>query len=92
LIEGRLGFPTFFLAVLVLITLWNAALSLFFAWLLNKIGPSLADKRWGRYLLIGLCVLVLPFLVSGFGGAAAFFILMIRQTIGEHRYRADWAC
>jgi uncharacterized membrane protein len=79
-------------AVLVA-ALFNVILSVVLAPLLNKIGPVLASKRWGRILLavlcglVALCGLVLP----AFTGVAVLFILMARQAVKEWRYQADWA-
>jgi hypothetical protein len=89
--EGRLRFVTTFVDVLVVITLLNATLSLISAWLFHKFGRPLADKRWGRYLLAVLCVLMSPLLLSAFGGAAAIFILMALQVYREQRCRVEWA-
>ena len=72
----------------LVLVLFNAALSLVLALLLNKIGPALAGKRRGRVLLALLSCLVLPFAFSGaFAGAALVFILMARQATDEWRYR-----
>jgi ATP-dependent Clp protease ATP-binding subunit ClpC len=80
------------LLTVIPIVLFNATLSLILASLVNKIGPSLAGKRWGRILLLLLCGLVLPFAFSGvLAGATAVFILMACQAVKEERYKADWA-
>jgi hypothetical protein len=81
-----------FLLGLPMLALFNVILSLISASLLNKIGPALASKLWGRILLASLCVLVLlcslhPLLT----GAALLLILMARQTVKQWRYQSDWA-
>ncbi len=81
------------LALIVLVgALVNTVLSLILSPLLNKIGPPLARRRWGRIVLAVLCVLILPFAFSGaFAGAAVVFILMARQATEEWRYEEGWA-
>ncbi len=75
------------------IALFNVILSVVLAPLLNKIGPVLASKRWGRILLAVLCGLVVlgGLVLPAFTGAAVLFILMARQAVKEGRYQADWA-
>lgn len=78
----------------VLITaLWNVIFSIVLAPLLNKIGPVLASRRWGRIslavlgTLVVLCGLALP----GFAGVAVVSILMAHQATEEWRYKQGWA-
>jgi hypothetical protein len=75
------------------IALFNVILSVVLAPLLNKIGPVLASKRWGRILLAVLCGLVVlgGLVLPAFTGAAVLFILMARQAVKEWRYQTDWA-
>lgn len=78
---------------LPVVTLMNVFLSVIMASLLHKFGPTLASKRWGRFLLltlaaVGLCALVAP---VTFAGAGVLFVLMARQTVKQWRYEADWA-
>ena len=80
------------IAQAMVLVLFNVPLSLGFAWLLKKIGPFLANKRWGRNLLAGSCILMLPLICSGLGAAAAIFILMVRQATQEQRCQTAWAC
>ena len=82
-----------FVGAVLLCALWNVVLSLILAPLLNKIGPVLASKRRGRFLLAVLCGLaVLSGLVlPAFTGAAVLFTLIARQAVKEWRYQADWA-
>lgn len=92
-VEGLRRFiAAFVVGLLVLMTLLNAVLSICSAWLLNKIGPSLAAKWWGRCLLATPCVLMLPVILTPYAGAAVVFILMVRQVFLEARCRRDWAC
>ncbi|MBN2024369.1 MAG: hypothetical protein JW809_16420 [Pirellulales bacterium] len=79
-----LGIPT--------VALVNVFLSLGSASLLDRIGPVLCSKRWGRILLALLCVLLLPCLVVPLvAGAALLLILMSLQTIRQWRYQTEWA-
>ncbi|MEN6365642.1 MAG: hypothetical protein ABFC88_02375 [Thermoguttaceae bacterium] len=72
--------------------LFNVILSVASAPLLNKIGSVLASKRWGRIILAMVCSLVLLFgLWLPFTGVAVLLILMVRQTVKQWRYQADWA-
>jgi hypothetical protein len=76
----------------LVLVLFNTVLSLIFASLMNKIGPALAGKRWGRFLLVVLCGFASPFVLSGaFSGAALVFILIVRQATEERRYEKGWA-
>jgi len=71
---------------------FNVIFSVVLAPLLNRIGPILASKRWGRVLLAVLCgFVVLCGAVPIITGAAVLFLLMARQAVKEWRYQADWA-
>jgi hypothetical protein len=81
-----------FVSGMLLLVLYNAALSLFFALLLNKIGRILVSKRWGRISLAVLCGLLSPLALSGaFSAAAVLFLLMARQATELWRYQKAWA-
>lgn len=76
----------------ICVALANVIPSVILAPVLDKIGPVLASKRWGRALLAVLCGLALCSLVlPGLAGVALVFILMARQAVNAWRYRADWA-
>jgi hypothetical protein len=80
-------------AAVLWIALFNVILSVLLAPLLNKIGPGLASKRWGRIFLAVLCGLVVlgGLVLPAFTGAAVLFTLMARQAVKQWRYQADWA-
>jgi hypothetical protein len=76
----------------IVLSFANAALSLIFALLVNKVGPVLVGRRWGRMALAACCVLAMPLVLSGgLAGAAVAFILMAHQTTAEWRYQNEWA-
>lgn len=81
-----------FLLGLPVLAGFNVILSLILASLLNKIGPVLAPERWGRILLVAMCVLLVPcgLVLYPFAGAALLFILMAHQTVTQWRYQEEW--
>ncbi len=80
------------LGVAVVMVLLSATFSLVLAALLNKTGPVLAGRRWGRISLAVLCALVAPFVFCGvFAVPALVFILMARQAMEQWRYQEEWA-
>ena len=91
-IEAQREFMPALVLGLPLIALLNVFLSVVVASLLDKIGPALAAKRWGRILLAVLCGLVVCGLaLPPVAGAAVLFVLMARQAVKEWRYEAGWA-
>ena len=75
------------------VALMNVVLSVVLALMLDRIGPVLVVKRWGRVSLAVLCgfVMLCGFMVPGLVGAAVLFVSMAYQAVKQWRYHADWA-
>jgi hypothetical protein len=78
---------------LPVVALMNVVLSVVLALMLDRIGPVLVVKRWGRVSLAVLCgfVMLCGFMVPGLVGAAVLFVSMAYQAVKQWRYQADWA-
>ncbi len=86
---GGFSFVGVMLAVVLVVVLFNTALSLGVALWLNKFDSTFKDEQ-GRKLLATLCVFVFPFAICGlFSGAAIISFSMARQATEEWRYKAE---
>lgn len=74
-----------------LAALFNVLVAVILAFFMYKIGPGLTSRRWGRVLLVVLCVFVVFCGLSPlFTGAALLFLLMAYQTVKQRRYQKGW--